>query len=79
MKKIKSTSIAFLFIQIIALIVAAMIIWPLLDMFLCNVFTNSEFHYSVFEHVVEPIIFGVIAGIIFWIINIITEKRKAKN
>ena len=79
MDKIKKGSVPALFIEIAALIVAALIIWPLLDMFFCAVFTHSEFHYSVTEHLVEPIIFGIIGGFIFWIFDRISIKKASSK
>lgn len=79
MDKIKKGSIPALFIEIAALIVAALIIWPLLDMLFNAVFTHSEFHYSVTAHVVEPIIFGIIGGFIFWIFDRISIKKASSK
>ena len=76
MKKIENTSFLYLIIEIFTLIIAGIIIWPLFDIFWCNVITHSEFHYSVFEHIVGPIIFGIIAGIIFWLFNVMSKKNK---
>ena len=68
MKKIEKGTILSLFVNIISLIVAAMIIWPLLD----RLFDGDKFKYTVYEYIVLPAIFGVIAGIIFWLF----ERRK---
>ncbi len=71
MKKIEKGTILSLFVNIISLIVAAMIIWPLLD----RLFDGDKFKYTVYEYVVLPAIFGVIAGIIFWLF----ERRKIRK
>ena len=75
MKKIESTSAEYLILQIVAIAIAGMVIWPLLDLFWCAVITHSAFVYSVADHIVEPIIFGCICGLVFWII----ERKKAKK
>ena len=71
MKKIEKGTILSLFVNIISLIVAAMIIWPLLD----RLFDGDKFKYTVYEYIVLPAIFGVIAGIIFWLF----ERRKIRK
>lgn len=76
--KIEKGSVPSLLIQIVAFIVAAIIIWPLMDMFICAIFTHSDFVYSVQAHIIEPIIFGIIAGIVFWTIDKISMKKKQK-
>lgn len=75
MKKIESTSVQYLILQSVAIAVAGMIIWPLFDLFWCGVITHSEFVYSVTEHIIEPIVFGCIMGLVFWVI----DKKKAKK
>lgn len=45
---------SFFFISLAANIVAALIIWPLLDLFFNNVITHSTFSYSVVNHVLWP-------------------------
>lgn len=72
MAKIEKGSITHLFLEIITVSVAGIILWPLLDLLYHQFITNSPFNYSVFEHVVEPIIFGCIFGLLSWVIN----KRK---
>lgn len=75
MKKIDHASVTYLIIQTMAIIVAAMIIWPLLDMIWCAVIERKEFVYTVRDFIVEPIIFGIIVGVVFWLF----ERRKIKR
>ena len=75
MKKIESTSVEYLLIMIILIAAMGMILWPLLDLFIAKVITHSEFVYSLAEHVIEPIVFGVILGLVFWSL----EKKKIKK
>lgn len=75
--KIERNSITYLMVSIVIYAVVAMILWPLLDLIICKIFTKSAFEYSVVEHVVSPIIFGTILGIIEWIINKV-RSRKSK-
>ena len=74
MKKVESTSVQYLILQIVAISVAGMILWPLLDLFWCAVISHTEFIYSVPDHIVDPIIFGFMMGTIIWVL----EKRKVK-
>lgn len=67
--KIEKGTIKELIIQIIVYIVAAMIIWPLLDFIIDILIRKREFIYSINNHIIEPIIFGIIYGFIMWIIG----------
>ena len=75
MKKIETTSVKYLVIMILATSIAGMILWPLFDLFWCAVISHTEFVYSIVDHLVEPIIFGCIFGIVLWVL----EKKKAKK
>ena len=79
MELFKKGSIPALFAEMVALTIAGMIVWPLLDMFFCAVFTHSEFKYSVSDHIIEPIIFGIIGGIIFWSFDRYSVKKSEKK
>ena len=72
MKKIESTSFQYLILQIVAISVAGMVLWPLLDLFWCAVLSHTQFVYSIPDHLVEPIVFGGIVGTVFWVL----EKKK---
>lgn len=75
MKDIKKGSIKHLIIQIIASIIAALIIFPLVDFISCKIFQNSEFVYTFKDYVIEPIIAGVLLGLVLWAL----DKRSAKK
>ena len=75
MGKIEKGSTKFLFAQMISTAIVAMIIWPLFDLFYCGVIEHSEFHYSVFDHIVEPIIFAIVISLVFWAL----DRRSAKK
>lgn len=66
-------SIKFLIAEIIAVSLAGIILYPLFDFLLCKFITNSEFTYSIFNHIIEPIIFGVVFGMVVWIFD---KKKK---
>lgn len=69
MKNIERGSIKHLIILIVATAICGMIIYPLFDFVLCNLITNSKFIYSIHSHIIEPIIFGCVMGIILWILE----------
>lgn len=75
MKKIEKGSTKHLIVLICAIAIAGIILYPLFDMVFCALITKSEFVYSVPDHVIEPIIFGMIIGIIFWIIEKHNETK----
>ena len=79
MKKIEENLALYMLVQFISMTVAALIIWPLFDMFFDNVITNSTFHYSVGEHIVGPIIFGVIMAIIEGILKVRRDKKALRG
>lgn len=69
MKKIDKNSILYLIILIISISIAGIILYPLLDILYYKFITHSKFVYSVREHIIEPIIFGCIAGTVFWLVE----------
>ena len=70
MKKIEENKVLYIIIQCLVMIVMAMIIWPLFDFFFCKVIEHTKFTYSLLNHVIEPIIFGVIAGVVLGILEL---------
>lgn len=78
MNKIEKGSIMALVVQVVAIAIGAMIIWPLMDLFFAAVISHTEFAYSVEEHVVKPLIFGCIAGVVFWVVDRIAVSKKKK-
>ena len=73
MGKIEKGSVKYLLIEMASISVAGIILWPLLDIAYHGIITHSPFSYSVVEHVVEPIIFGCIMGLVFWLFD---RKKK---
>lgn len=73
MTKIEKDSTKYLIIQIAAITIAGIIIWPLFDLITCKFFTNSKFIYSISDHIIKPIVFGIIIGLVFWAVE---NKRK---
>lgn len=78
MKKIEKNSIKYLIIQTLAIIIFAIIIYPLIDLALCKLITHTEFVYSVNEHIIEPIIYGTILGIVFFMIDRKANSKKGE-
>lgn len=73
MKNIERGTIKHLVVLISAVALCCMVLYPLFDLVLCKFITNSEFTYSVHSYVIQPILFGFIFGITFWLVD---KKRK---
>ena len=65
--KIRKNRIKSSFIMALATFVAAVILWPLFDLFWHAVITHSEFTYTLKDYLLEPALFAVIFGIITYI------------
>ena len=76
MKKIEKDSIKYLIISTVAIIIAGIILYPVLDMFYTKYITRSEFVYSVSQHILAPIGIGTIIGICSWLIDKFGNKCK---
>ena len=66
--KVRKNRILSSIIMAIAAFIAAMIIWPLFDLLWAKIISHSDFAYTLKDYVIEPAIFGVIFGIISFII-----------
>ena len=76
--KIRKNRIKSSLIMALATFVAAVILWPLFDLFWHAVITHSEFAYTLKDYVLEPAIFAVVFGIItyiFWKPETNLEKK----
>ena len=58
--------------------IAAMIIWPLMNMFFRVVIDKKEFVYSARDYILEPIMYGLFLAVFTTILKSIDEK-KAKS
>ena len=76
-KKIENPALQALIYFAITLIIS-LILWPLLDLLICAVFTHSSFHYNFNDYVIEPLIFSVIFTLIFYIPPIFKARKKKK-
>lgn len=74
MKKIKNKSIRQLILLIVFLSLFGMILYPIFDLIYYKLIAHSAFVYSIKDHIVEPILYGVILGLVSWTVN-----RKQKN
>ena len=73
MKNIEKNSITYLILLIITISICGIILYPLFDLILCNFITNSKFTYSIQNHIIDQILFGVIFGIVSWVVD---KKKK---
>lgn len=75
MKDIERGSIKYLVIETITIALFGIILYPLFDLILCKFITNSEFVYSIHNHIIQPILFALILGIISWLIDRNKNKK----
>ena len=75
MKKYLENEWIQLILYIVVTIIMALIIFPVLD-FLYSLITNNPFMYSIHEHIQRPIEFGIILGIISWVVQKEIKKKK---
>ena len=73
MKNIERGSIKYLFALIITVAICGMILYPIFDLLLCKFITNSNFEYSIHQHIIQPVIFAIVYGIVYWLFE---KKRK---
>lgn len=73
MKDIEKGTIKYMLIESITISIFGIILYPLFDFILCKFFTNSTFTYSIFDHIISPIMFGFIIGIFSWLFD---RKKK---
>ena len=73
MRNIEKNSITYLILLIITISICGIILYPLFDLILCNLITNSKFTYSIQNHIIDPILFGIIFGIVSWVVD---KKKK---
>ena len=77
--QIEKGSFKHLIVQVIVFTVAALIIFPIGDWLWDLIFTHNGFEFSVGEHILEPIIFGVIMGTVFWYFDRRSMKSTKKK
>ena len=73
-KNIERGTIKYLVVLIIAVAVCGMILYPLFDFAYYKLITNSEFVYSIYNHIIQPIIFSCVFGTTFWLV----DKKRSK-
>jgi len=66
----------FYLIELVAVFIAAIIIWPVFDIIYNAVFTHSEFVYDVHQYIIQPLIFAVIFAIVSYLVDLIWAKIK---
>ena len=68
MKDWKTTPWKFILVNFVIGTVTAMIIYPAVD-FIISLMRKTTFTYTVSEHIVSPLIFGICYGVINYFIN----------
>ena len=73
MKNIDKNSIKYLIILVVTCALFGIILYPLFELIFCKLITHKEFVYSIYNHLVEPILFAIVFGITYWFFG---KKRK---
>lgn len=66
-----------LIFQTVGGIISAMIVFPIMDLIFCKI-DKTPFKYTIFNHIIEPIIFGIVFGLITWFIHKRQNKKEEK-
>ena len=75
MEKINNNKILFFFVQFITTAIIAIIVYLLVDLFICNVIDKREFIYSVDRHLVGPIMTGLFTAVFLVVFKVKSEKK----
>lgn len=75
MKEIKKGSLIHLVLNIIIYSLCAIIVWPIMEYLFCTLIEKKQFVYTVQKFIIEPAIYGVILGIVFWIFDFIKVRK----
>ena len=78
MDKISENKWIQLLVTIIITIIVATLVFPLLD-YIYSLITHNSFVYSFNKHILEPIIFGIIFGLLSWWFDIRKKKNDTNN
>ncbi len=62
-------------LKLVAMVVAAIIVWNLLEFFYCSVITKTGYAFSWRNGVFRPVIFAVV----LWILDLIFPTKKKDN
>ena len=66
MKKISENKWLYTLCSAVAISIMGIILYPLFDYLLCKYITNSEFSYSVHQHIIQPVLFGCIIAFVLY-------------
>lgn len=59
---------------ILAMLIASLIVWPVLDLAFALYLTHTAFHYSVALHVIRPVLFIGAFALVTIITNMFTQN-----
>ena len=63
-------------IYFFAVLIISFILWPLLDMFWCAVFTHSDFSYKPQDYIIEPFFFALLMTFVLYLPLVKRAKKK---
>lgn len=75
MKKLENNMLLYILVYGLTTAIMGLIIWPGFDFLICKFITKSTFTYSVQNHILQPAIYGMMMGIVFWFVKPKTKKE----
>ena len=66
MKKIERGTTKHLMVLVSAVVIFGLLLYPLFDYIICRSIENSNFEYSINQHIIQPILLAFVYGIVFW-------------
>lgn len=67
--RIRKGSIQYLIVLILSISLCGIIIYPVIDFFICKFIQHTKFIYTFRFYILQPIIAGIISGLIIWALD----------
>lgn len=74
MNFVEKGSVKHLIILVFFMSLFGVIIYPLLDLFICKFITKVEFVYNTTDHIIEPLGYGLGIAITLWVVQKIGDN-----
>ena len=72
--KLERGTVKYLIFSVITTIIFCILLFPLLDWIL-SLIKGSSFEWNVRDHIIDPLIYGSIAAVVFWIFDKVRKKK----
>lgn len=74
MEKLKKNKVLYIIVFGLIVGVVGMIIYPILDIVICKFITHTKFVWSVYNHIIKPLNFGMVFSIIYCLLFVFRKK-----